>query len=131
MNYYLNQVQTYIKAWDKFCLFCEEKYKVDARKVPGASENHFVEYFEYLRTVKEYQGNTIWTAYSYLNTMYKKEFGRRIGDLYPGIVLQLKQYSTGETVYSLMIPIISINRKGKEIVYLQIRRTPKILDERT
>ena len=59
-------------------------------------EDHFVEYFDYLRNTKKYASSTLWSIYSMLNNKVQLNFGFKL-QKFPRITLLLKSYEAGYT----------------------------------
>ena len=61
------------------------------------SEEDFLNYFTYLRTVLHFASTTIWCTSAKLNACLKREFGIRLQD-YPNVTELLKSYDSGHVV---------------------------------
>ena len=81
----------YEDRWQEFIL-----HQQSNKKDMPPTEDHFVEYFDYLKNTKKYASSTLWTIYSMLNNKLQLNFGFKL-QKFPRITLLLKLYEAGDT----------------------------------
>ena len=76
-------------AWNEFKTHCK------VTDEPG--EYHFTGYFDYLHRGKNLKSSTLWSTFSKLNYCFQMQFGKKLQDAYPRLIIQLKRYNQGYT----------------------------------
>ena len=56
------------------------------------TESDYLQYFDYLHTVKNLKASTIWSTYSCLNSVHQREFSEKLQS-YPRVTQLLKTYN--------------------------------------
>lgn len=77
--------QKYDQEWKRF---------LDFSKTDSPCENHYLQYFDTLRRVKNYKASTLWTIYSILNSNHQMRVGGKLQQ-WPRITKLLKGYNKG------------------------------------
>ena len=75
----------YFKAWRDL----KEYLSAHDFEVDHPSEEDIIRYFTFLRNVKQVATSSLWTYYSYLNSMFKRKYGWKMQEL-PRITMYLK-----------------------------------------
>jgi len=82
----------YLSAYVEFEKFLKAEKQFVADVVPA--EVSFLNYFDYLKSVKHWASTTIWSHYSRLNAVLKRKFGVSLKN-YPSVTDLLKAFSVG------------------------------------
>jgi len=81
--------KAYVKAWQDFKA-CYDEFQFEAGP-PG--EDILIEYFKHLREVKMAATTTLWTLYSYLNSVLKRKYNFMLQSL-PRVTMLLKGFES-------------------------------------
>ena len=75
---------TYEKAWKEFAEFVDKPNE-------KPNEEDFLQFFDYLKTEKNFVASSIWAIYSRLNAMFQLKHGDKL-QIYPRVTQLLKSY---------------------------------------
>jgi hypothetical protein len=83
-----NSLKAYKRPWAQFVEFNSE-FDFEAG-FPG--EEVFTKYFKYLREEKKVASSTLWTTYSYLNSILKRKYSAKLQQ-FPRLTMLLKGFT--------------------------------------
>lgn len=78
----------YIKAWKEFKEFLGDD--LDLEMAPP-TEQRIIDFFNHLRTNKQMATSSIWTNYSYINSIFKRKYGTQLQSM-PRITMVIKGF---------------------------------------
>ena len=84
--------QAYIKSWQDFKSFCPD-HEFENGYPP---EEIFIKYFNQLKLDKKMATSSLWTHYSYLNSVMKRKYGFKMQDN-PRITMLIKGFKAETT----------------------------------
>ena len=99
----------YIKSWQDFKSFCPE-HEFENGYPP---EEIFIKYFNHLKLDKKMATSSLWTHYSYLNSVMKRKYGFKMQDN-PRITMLIKGFEA-ETTKKAAIFEVEVIKSSKFI----------------
>jgi hypothetical protein len=85
----------YLSAYRNFELFLKSENQFAPNVAP--TETMLLNYFRYLKSVKQWQATSIWSHYARLNGVLKRRFHTSL-KLYPSLTDMLKSFEVGHRV---------------------------------
>jgi hypothetical protein len=87
--------EVYLSAYRDFELFLKSENKFAPNVVPD--ETMLLNYFRYLKNIKQYKATSIWSQYARLNGVLKRRFRFSLKE-FPSVTDLLKSYEVGHRV---------------------------------
>jgi hypothetical protein len=87
--------EVYLSAYRDFELFLKSEFKFAPNVVPD--ETMLLNYFRYLKNIKQYKATSIWSQYARLNGVLKRRFRFSLKE-FPSVTDLLKSYEVGHRV---------------------------------
>ena len=78
----------YIKAWNDFKDFLGGDFDLE---MAPPTEQRIIDFFIHLRTNKQMATSSIWTNYSYINSIFKRKYGTQLQSM-PRITMVIKGF---------------------------------------
>lgn len=78
----------YVKAWINFKTFLPGDLDLE---IGPPAEDKIIDYFKHLRMEKQMASSSIWTIYSYINSIFKRKYGLQLQTM-PRITLTIKGF---------------------------------------